>query len=420
MQCLLFALEGASPMANILYTSIINSYVSQEGSNGIFTNYVYYSFLVVYDDGSRQIIDGRKEDVSYLAAYLRTPQDSLMQVEQALLSLRTDVLSLQTDMLKTQQSVQTMVDEKVNCILDTLYPMPQIEGMPEEDAARALKTAGFEPVYVREYPAGTPATGRVRSFQRNAGNFRKVDLDVIHQIPDVTGMQQDEALKVLRDAGFSVQVVKTADIDKPNNSVLACRRDDEGSLDVKLEVIASIPSLANMPVETAIQLLDELKLPYRITNVYAKTLPGMVDNWEKTDDHKVMLYVSKGKKQLTCDDVQVMGSKLLDSSGASYSGTATYDAVQQILSVELTYRCQLKNKRNVERVDARIKGKRCVPLRVYGMCYEIQPDVPGKIKLETTCESKTPPDEMEVFVDVSHGLIKKTETLTLTCKMDWK
>lgn len=407
-------------MANILYTSIINSYVSQEGSNGVFTNYVYYSVLVVYDDGSRKIVDGRKEDVAYLAAYLRTPQDSLMQVEQALLNLRTDVLNLQTDMLKMQLSLQTQLDEKVNCALDTLYPMPQIEGMPEEDAAKALKAAGFEPVYVREYPAETPATGRVRSFQRNAGNFRKVDVDVIHEIPDVVGMQQEEALKTLQDAGFSVQVIKTADIDKPNNSVLACRRDDEGSLDVKLEVIASIPSLDNMPMETAIQLLDELKLPYKITNVYAKTLPGMVDSWEKTDDHKVTLYVSKGKKQLTCDAMQIMGSKLMDSSGAIYSGTATYDAVQRILSVELTYRCQLKNKRNVERVDAKIKGRYCVPLKVYGMCYEIQSDVPGKIKLETTCESKTPPDEMEVFLDVSHGLIKKTETLTLTCRMDWK
>lgn len=40
----------------IAYATILNSFVSTEGSNGFMTNYIYYSVLVTNTDGTREIV----------------------------------------------------------------------------------------------------------------------------------------------------------------------------------------------------------------------------------------------------------------------------------------------------------------------------------------------------------------------------
>ena len=71
-------------MADIKYASIINSFVSQEGFGGNYTNYIYYSVLVVYTDGSRTIIEGKNNEIQFLLPYLRTPVDELQQLNRVL------------------------------------------------------------------------------------------------------------------------------------------------------------------------------------------------------------------------------------------------------------------------------------------------------------------------------------------------
>ncbi len=69
-------------MAAIKYTSIINSFVSTEGYAGVMTNYIYYSLLVVYMDGTASIVEGKASDIQRYLFYLRTPQDEIEKLSQ--------------------------------------------------------------------------------------------------------------------------------------------------------------------------------------------------------------------------------------------------------------------------------------------------------------------------------------------------
>ena len=64
----------------IKYTQVLNSFVSTEGSNGIMTNYIYYSVLVVNTDGSSEIVEGKSHQISHLLRYVRTPVDEQMEL----------------------------------------------------------------------------------------------------------------------------------------------------------------------------------------------------------------------------------------------------------------------------------------------------------------------------------------------------
>ncbi len=73
-----------SMIANIDYVTILNSVISQEGGGGVYKNYVYYSLLVVNKDGTRQLVEGKEEDIHYLLRFIRTPIDELREIKQLL------------------------------------------------------------------------------------------------------------------------------------------------------------------------------------------------------------------------------------------------------------------------------------------------------------------------------------------------
>jgi len=89
--------------------------------------------------------------------------------------------------------------------------IPNLDGMPADGAARALEAAGFEVVFdevEHDRPAGT-----VLAVQPSPGSQVQVPTTVRLRIstgpphvtvPDVTGMDQDEARRVLEESGLSV------------------------------------------------------------------------------------------------------------------------------------------------------------------------------------------------------------------------
>ena len=85
-------------MAAIKYTSIINSFVSPEGSFGAITNYIYYSVLVVYSDGTKEIIEGKGKEIAPLLYFLRTPVDELQEIKQLITSIPWEIRSINDNM----------------------------------------------------------------------------------------------------------------------------------------------------------------------------------------------------------------------------------------------------------------------------------------------------------------------------------
>ena len=176
----------------IKYVQVLNSFVSTEGSAGIMTNYIYYSLLVVNTDGSTEIVEGRSHQISWLLPYVRTPMDEIAELKETVRNLRRDI--------------NEIADQKAKYLVDSLFPIPDILNKNEVEAIELLEKAGLEPVLLNRYPETTPKNGIVRVFARNAENFKKVDVKIIHDLPAVTGLRMEDALKQLTAAGFQAEI----------------------------------------------------------------------------------------------------------------------------------------------------------------------------------------------------------------------
>ena len=135
-------------MAKIKYTSLIDCAVSTEGSNGVMTNYFYYNVLVVYEDGSRELVTGKKNEIAFLLPFMRTPMDDLMDMKATVINLRQDI--------------DNIVEQKMKYVIDSIFPIPDILNKNEVEANELLKEAGFTPVFEIEYPERAVA---VRALQ---------------------------------------------------------------------------------------------------------------------------------------------------------------------------------------------------------------------------------------------------------------
>ena len=217
-------------MALIKYTSILNSFVSQEGSMGTYTNYIYYSVLVVYTDGRAEIVEGNKNTIAPLLAFLRTPVDELQDIKQTISSLSSDI-----------SIISQKIDYNMNYVLDSLYPIPDVRGMKQEDAIKRIEECQLIPNIVQD--DGTADEKQVVCYlQRNNINFKYVDIATTQIVPAVEGLTKDVAVEVLEKAGFQTNI-KYVHSQEQEDIVLHCSRTDDMTPVVELEVGSADPEV---------------------------------------------------------------------------------------------------------------------------------------------------------------------------------
>lgn len=222
-------------MATIRYTTLLNSVVSTEGGNGFMTNYFYYSLLVVYTDGTHDIVTGKDRDIKPLLAYLRTPQDEILQ-------LRKEVADLASTINSNSKSLEKAIDTKLAHIIDTLYPIPDVKNMPESEAIEILKSVGLIPL-VKNSSSRTHEEDRIiRSIRRNENNYKIVELISACSVPNIVGLTMTDALEKLESSGFVPNVKYLLIKDVEDGIVLSCTRADERTYDVDLEISKCITS----------------------------------------------------------------------------------------------------------------------------------------------------------------------------------
>lgn len=104
--------------------------------------------------------------------------------------------------------------------------IPDVVGLKREDAEKVLENAGLKVGNVRESFDGSRDADEVIAIEPGSGTEvdtgSSVTLEVNNgiEVPDVSGMTQDEAEKALRDAGLAVRSVETAgDSSRPAGQV---------------------------------------------------------------------------------------------------------------------------------------------------------------------------------------------------------
>ena len=211
-------------MALIKYTSIINSFVSTEGSGGFMTNYIYYSVLVVYTDGTKDIVEGQKAQIAPLLMFLRTPIDELQDIKQLITSLPDDI-----------SNISNKIDENMNYALDTICPIPDVRGMKEGEAIKQIEEFGLVP-NISQSDIVSNNQGTVSFLQRNRFNFKHVDIGITHSIPAVDGLTKDVAIEVLEKAGFLYNIKYIPSLEQEHDIVLEYSRTNDMSPVVELNV----------------------------------------------------------------------------------------------------------------------------------------------------------------------------------------
>ena len=392
-------------MRDIKYTHILNSYVSTEGSGGIMTNYIYYSLLIVYSDGTREIVNGKGDQIQPLLRYVRTQQDELEELKETVKGLRRDI--------------NEIVDEKMKKVMDTIYPIPDISGANELDAIERITQAGLTPNQIFEYPETTPRTGIVRSYRRNENNYKVVDLEIIHEIPDLKGLRLEEAIQLLHENGMTENVDYTVVSDGENGTVLSYFRTRDASLEVVLKVASFIPDTKDMKKEAAVALLEQNGFKcYSITERLDQGEPGTVLSWSQVSEKEISLVV-RTPAEIICKKVDVKANTLSDSTGDHYAVTASYSNSFKVITFVIKAVTGSKVKRRISSiwgtVDSRqadIKLRSFLPVLEPGSEQEISFTIPQD-------DGRALPREMEIQFETQYGIMKKTENIVLNLNLNW-
>lgn len=389
----------------IKYTQVLNSFVSTEGSNGIMTNYIYYSVLVVNTDGSSEIVEGKSHQISNLLRYVRTPVDELMELKETVKGLRQDI--------------NDVVDQKMKYVVDSLFPIPDIQNKNEVEALNLLKNAGLIPVLENNYPEGTPPNGIVRMFSRNTDNFKKVNVKIIHDVPNIEKTNIDEALLKLKDAGFTADITHKVVSGVENGIVLRCSRADENKLLVGLEVSSSIPETKGMAWDEASKLLQDQGYEVVIEKQVNTSAPGIVTSWSSITEKKIKLFISIPEKY-EAKYVDVKWTNMQDSTGDTYGAIAEFSNRSQELLIKLSYTIGAKSKHQITAIESKaaVTGQQ-KPMMDFNRTME--PNTKGSLNI--TIPFGKPfeeiPRDISLSLDTQYGLMKKKDTISLQFNIDW-
>ena len=389
-------------MAAISYTQVINSFVSTEGSNGIMTNYFYHTILVVYTNGTREIVTGQTNQISFLLPYVRTAVDEVAELKQTVKELR--------------QEINGLIDEKMTYTVDSLFPIPDILGKNEVEALQLIRDAGLAPVHEVTYPASTPPNGFIQSFSRNRDNFKKVNIRIIHRVPDINGLKSEDALARLRNAGLTATVTRKVVSGTENDIVLNCTRADETRLSVALQVSSSIPETKGMTAEEARKTLEAAGCRVTIEKRISPCEPGIVTGWSSSSEKEVTLYVSI-PEIYKAKYVDVKWTDMQDSSGDLYGATATFNNKAGALILQVSYTVNSKAKHQLTGISSK---------DIYGEQPQVQPqpmepNTKGSLTI-TVPFGKTfeeLPVNMAFTLETQFGLMKKKDPVSLSFALDW-
>ncbi len=390
----------------IKYASVINSFVSTEGSGGFMTNYVYYTVLAVNTDGTREIFEGKLQDVSWLLSYVRTPMDDLEE-------LRSDVESLR----RTVEELDQKLERKTEYFIDSLYPIPDLAGKKETEAVRLLEQAGLIAVTEPVYPEGTPHSGTVRSYSRSADSFRKVNMTVIHDVPPVEGLKIDDALAALEKEGFAVDITRRVVAGGEDGVVLGCERGDEKTLRVRLEVSSAVPETTGMEAGEAVSLIEDAGFACLVEKKVTAGKTGVVTAWAGLDEKTIRLTVGIPQRYAT-RHVSVRWNDFQDSAGDMYGATAEFDNRSQSLSVRMTYVTGARSKHQVVGIECKTASEE--QSAQVSFCT-MEPKIQGT--LEITIPFGKPfddlPSRISFLLVTQYGLMKKRDAVPVQLDFDW-
>ena len=327
----------------IEYAQLINSFVSTEGRDGIMTNYIYYSVLVVFKNGTRQIVEDRAQNLGFLLPYIRTPQDTLRELQETVRGLREDLNEL--------------ADRKIGYFVDTLFPLPEVPGMKETEARKTLEQAGFTAKTEKQIVAG-----------------------------------------------------------RENDRVLACARADEFEMKVTLTISAAIPETKGLPLEEARRLLRQQGYTVQEEAVPGLSDAGEVVSWQDIGENTILLkYVIPDT--VVCRQTDLEWSHMQGSVGDQYAARTVYVTRARKMVITITGWTGVKTRHQICGVTAK-EGYGQGELTVSPANLEPEQECEFDVTM-TNVRYEDLPGSLAFQVETQYGLMKKKESISFQLKLQW-
>ena len=461
-------------MAAIKYVNILNSVVSEEGSGGFLTNYIYYSLLIAYTDGTKKVVTVRDNEVSMYMPYVRTPVEELQELCSQMSDLKGTVKAL-------RQEINELTDQKMQYVVESLYPIPELVGLTEESALQALKDAGLSACITKDYEEGLPRSGVVLAAERNKDLFKVVNMELVYPTPNLSGMSGAEATALLESEKFQVTVVEEAVADQENDLILSCEREDERNQNVVLKVTRRIPSVIGLNREAAEQILkaagfepivkrvimqgaennqvlsslpdpqeamavvveyaadpDDLPikglkegeaLEYLNNNGVSNTVIYRFDphpawtvydfKWSGLDgdNQQLAVFISKGLEVMNTSNIKVNAQNMQGSAGDRYSARATYNQTTSEMRIHMEYTVNAKNKHKLYEIRTTQDSKtRPAAIKLLSST-PMETGVPGSF--EFGFKTSRAAEKMTIILVTQFGLMNKTEEIRLDMDFSW-
>ena len=207
-------------MANIIHAEIVGTRMSENGSAGYIINYTSYSVLLFFSDGTRNLIEGDADQIRPFLPFMSPHIDD-----------RKLNIILEQFEGKIKQDLQYLVK---NALVEFNNPIPKgIIGKHKKEAKDILEKAGFRV----EFSFHTPdfMDGTVKECERKEKDLMTVILKIQYDVPEVRGLNKDEAQSILQKAGFSSIIKRKICEREKQDTVLDAEHSDD-SLEITLHV----------------------------------------------------------------------------------------------------------------------------------------------------------------------------------------
>jgi hypothetical protein len=306
--------------------------------------------------------------------------------------------------------------------LELAYPLPELKGLPREEALTRLSEEGFT-AEIREEESPTVQDGFVISCSREDPRSMEAVLTVSKKIPDVLGKDKDEALAILTEDGYEV-VCKPCFLKEGDwNKVLTCRCTEGNSRELVMEYAADASALPikGMMQAEAETYLQENEIRYSVGHTYGLQPRGMVYDWSwvTLDEHgaTVALFVSDGMETLKSWAVKMEWENMQGSPGDSYEAQAIYKQKTRELILKINYTVNAKASHTV---IAAFFGDEEHPRNNKAQVYQENPmetGKPGVFALTMKCPAV--PEKLSLILVTQYGLMQKEEEIRLDLTFQW-
>lgn len=335
-----------------------------------------------------------------------------------------EVLSQVADMLKKhEETIRSMINKEVLKLVDIMKPIPDVRGMEQEQAIELLKAKDFTVNLVHQYPE-SHGGGRVYAAVRRADAPMAVDLDVRHDMPNVIGMPEDKAAACLEKAGFVVHTVHQYSHEYMGRVAVKQEQDAAVPMEVKLTVNTHVPNVIGLAAADAIQLLKREGVSCKEDYVIADDVPqGIVLSYDQGPDDALVIAVSNGGRIMTAQSIDMSWNELPDTNGDEWAATAYYDRKSKIVSIKFGLQSGSKKRfvmQHVMHVDYEGHLDEILQMNVSGPDLEINEGEIKRMEVRITDQKEQALiQDVHAAIVVTYGLMKKEHCIDLYLTIKW-